>query len=71
MKFLLDQNLSPRLAELLATADYSAQHVRNMGLSTASDQEVLAAANQQAQSSSRPTPTSVNCSPTPTPTGHR
>ena len=46
MKFLLDQNLSPRLAELLTTADHSAQHVRDIGLSTSSDQDILAAAEQ-------------------------
>jgi predicted nuclease of predicted toxin-antitoxin system len=46
VNFLLDQNLSPRLAELLTTADHSAQHVRDLHLIQASDQEVLAAAEQ-------------------------
>ena len=37
MKFLLDRNLSPRLVELLTNADHSAQHVRDLSLSQASD----------------------------------
>lgn len=45
MKFLLDQNISPALVSLLANADHSAEHVRDLGMSEASDEEVLAAAN--------------------------
>lgn len=40
MKFLVDQNLSPRLAQLLVDA----VHVRSLGLATAPDTEVLARA---------------------------
>ena len=46
MNFLLDQNLSPRLVELLTSADHTAQHVRDLHLSQASDEEVLAEAKQ-------------------------
>ncbi len=44
MKFLLDQNASPALVGLLAEADHVAEHVRDLGMSEAPDDEVLAAA---------------------------
>lgn len=44
MRLLIDQNLSPLLAQALAEADHDAVHVRDLGLSSASDTEVLAAA---------------------------
>ena len=43
MKFLLDQNVSPALIDLLSEAGHEAEHVRGLGLSEASDGEVLAA----------------------------
>ena len=46
MNFLLDQNLSPRLVDLLTSANHTAQHVRELHLSRASDQEVLASTRQ-------------------------
>ena len=44
MKFLLDQNVSPALVGLLADADHLAEHVRDLGMREAPDDEVLAAA---------------------------
>jgi len=41
VNFLLDQNQSPRLVELLLRAGHGATHVRDHGLSTASDLEIL------------------------------
>ncbi len=44
MRFLIDQNLSPLLAQALAEADHDAVHVRDLGLASADDTAVLAAA---------------------------
>ncbi len=41
MKFLLDENLSPLLAELLVTAGYDVVHARDLGLLRAPDQVVM------------------------------
>lgn len=41
MRLLLDENLSPLLAELLNAADHDALHVRDVGLLTASDRVIL------------------------------
>ncbi len=40
MNVLLDENLSPRLVQLLAAKGIAAQHVAHVGLSGASDPEV-------------------------------
>ena len=47
MKFLLDENLSERLAELLCDAGHDAVHVKALGLSTASDSTILARAAEE------------------------
>jgi predicted nuclease of predicted toxin-antitoxin system len=44
MRFLLDENLSPKLADLLRTANHDVVHVRDIGLASASDQVVIEAA---------------------------
>ena len=44
MRFLLDQNQSPRVAELLVDAGQDAVHVRDLGLSEAPDVEIVAVA---------------------------
>lgn len=44
MRFLLDQNLSPLLVELLAHLGHDAVHVRQLGMSRASDAEIMATA---------------------------
>lgn len=44
MRFLLDQNLSPVLGQHLSAAGHDALHVRDIDLSRASDEQVLARA---------------------------
>ena len=44
MRSLLDQNLSPLLVELLARLGHDALHVRQLGMSRASDAEIMATA---------------------------
>ncbi len=46
MRFLLDESLSPRLGDLLRAAGHDALHARDIGLMSASDPVVLAAALQ-------------------------
>lgn len=41
MRFLVDANVSPRLAEILCAAGHEAVAVRDLGLSDASDDEIL------------------------------
>lgn len=41
-RFLIDNALSPRLAEALREAGYEALHVRDLGLQAASDEEIFA-----------------------------
>ncbi len=43
-EFLLDQNLSPALAALLAEAGHDTVHVRDLNLSRASDERVMSRA---------------------------
>jgi hypothetical protein len=52
VKFLPYQNLSPRLAELLTTADHSAQHIREMGLKRLASQSARERSRQSATSAS-------------------
>ncbi len=48
MRFLVDNNLSPRLARLLTQAGHDAIHVRDLGLTGADDDTIFdAAAGQQ------------------------
>lgn len=41
MHFLLDNNLSPKLIELLSELNHQATHVYDIGLSRASDREIF------------------------------
>jgi Uncharacterized protein conserved in bacteria len=45
MRFLLDENLSPKLVQLLGGHGHDAVHVRDIGLVSASDEVVIAAAS--------------------------
>lgn len=47
MRFLVDQNLSPRLAEVLVEHGHDALHTSDLGLDTASDEAVLARARTE------------------------
>ncbi|MCA1705101.1 MAG: DUF5615 family PIN-like protein [Actinobacteria bacterium] len=47
MKFLLDEGLAPRVLDLLTAADHDVVHVRDIGLQSAPDADVLAAALAQ------------------------
>ncbi|MGH3997355.1 MAG: DUF5615 family PIN-like protein [Pseudonocardiaceae bacterium] len=44
MRFFIDENLSPRICPLLIAAGYHATHVRDLGMASASDPQVLARA---------------------------
>jgi predicted nuclease of predicted toxin-antitoxin system len=44
MRFLLDENLSPRLADLLRSAGHDVDHVCDIGLTGADDRSVMATA---------------------------
>jgi len=47
VRFLLDQNRSPRLAVLLRAAGHDVVHTADLGLDQAEDDEVLAVAREQ------------------------
>jgi predicted nuclease of predicted toxin-antitoxin system len=47
VRFLVDQNRSPRLAELLRDAGHDAVHTLELGLEQADDDELLAIADEQ------------------------
>jgi predicted nuclease of predicted toxin-antitoxin system len=47
VKLLFDENLSPELVKALADCYSNAQHVREVGLQSASDQEIWRYASQQ------------------------
>ena len=47
MKFLVDENLSPILADLLGEAGHDASHVRNLGMQGATDHVVMAKAEEE------------------------
>jgi predicted nuclease of predicted toxin-antitoxin system len=44
VRFLLDEGLSPRVADILASVGHDVQHVRDLGLASAIDSVVLQAA---------------------------
>lgn len=47
MRFLVDNALSPRVAEMLQAAGHDAVHVRDLGLAAATDAEVLGRAARE------------------------
>ena len=49
MRFLLDENLSPLLAEALTAAGHDTIHVRDLGLLTAADRVVLERARTESR----------------------
>jgi predicted nuclease of predicted toxin-antitoxin system len=63
MRFLIDNNLSPLLAERLKAAGHDVMHVRDIGLQASADSVVLERARAENGCSSRLTRTSAACSP--------
>ena len=49
MKFLIDNNLSPLLADALKAAGHDAVHVRDLGMQAAPDEAVLERARSDGQ----------------------
>jgi predicted nuclease of predicted toxin-antitoxin system len=49
VRLLIDQNLSPLLAEELVARGHDAVHVRSLGMSTASDPTIMEAASTEAR----------------------
>jgi predicted nuclease of predicted toxin-antitoxin system len=47
VKFLIDNALSPALAELLKAAGHDTAHVRDYGMQAASDEEIFVRAQQE------------------------
>lgn len=47
MKLLIDQNLSPKLVDLLDAAGHDVEHVREHGTSSATDAQICAFAAEQ------------------------
>jgi len=47
MRFLVDENLSPRLADHLRSVGHNVVHVRELGLTSAADAVILEAASTQ------------------------
>jgi predicted nuclease of predicted toxin-antitoxin system len=50
VKFLIDNNLSPVLADALKAAGHDALHVRDLGMQAAPDEAVLERARTDGQS---------------------
>ncbi|MEV0165081.1 DUF5615 family PIN-like protein [Nonomuraea fuscirosea] len=65
MNFLVDENLSPRVAELLAKAGHDAVHVRDLQATSAPDTTIMQLAAADGRTSFPPTPTSARSWPTP------
>jgi predicted nuclease of predicted toxin-antitoxin system len=65
MKFLVDNAVSPAVAEGLREAGHDAVHVRDLGLAAADDPVIFerAAGEDRVVLSSRPIPTSARSSP--------
>lgn len=71
MKFLIDNNLSPLLADALKAAGHDAVHLRDLGMQAATDHAVLEHARADERILSRLTPISAACSLGPVPARHQ
>lgn len=61
MRFLVDNTLSPRVAEVLQQVGHDAVHVREYGLQAALDLEIFGWAAEESRSWSLLTPTLEPC----------
>ena len=71
MRFLVDANLSPRVATKLSEAGHDAVHVFERDLGEATDHAILEAAGTDDRVTSRATPTSVRSLPVTIATSRR
>lgn len=71
MRFLLDENVSARVAQRLQLAGHDAVHVSKVGLEQTEDRVILATARRTTGSSSRATTTSSSFCSRPATIGHR
>ncbi|HEY2076872.1 MAG TPA: DUF5615 family PIN-like protein [Streptosporangiaceae bacterium] len=49
MRFLVDNNISPKVAQILADTGHDTRHVRDYGIQAATDSEVLERAAAEAR----------------------
>jgi predicted nuclease of predicted toxin-antitoxin system len=61
VRFLVDNALSPAIAEGLRQSGHEAVHVREYGLQQAPDDVIFARSREEVESLFRPTPTSGHC----------
>ena len=73
MRFLIDENLSPRICTVLIAGGHYATHIRDHGMASASDLKVLAKAAADGLTLSSPLTegTSAGSSRSPAPSSHR
>jgi predicted nuclease of predicted toxin-antitoxin system len=71
MRFLLDNNLSAKLAEFLRGAGHDVVHVRDIGMGSATDTVVIDEARAQGRVPISADTDFGTCSPAPTPPGRR
>jgi hypothetical protein len=64
VRFLIDECLPPRMAELLRAAGHDCTHVYELGLGGQPDEQIMVTADRENRIPYPPIPTSGNSSPT-------